>query len=96
MDKAKVDRILLNIKNKTHPLIELQIYPHFFTLGPTREWVNSCFREGLYDKELVDAAFDYFWLMLQRPSVIDTLELQPYQYDCYAVHPLQAKDRLGN
>jgi pimeloyl-ACP methyl ester carboxylesterase len=34
--------------------------------------------------------------MIEKTSVIDTLELMPFKLDCYGLHPLQAEDRLGN
>ena len=34
--------------------------------------------------------------MIQKPSVIDVLELLPFKADCFSIHPLQAEDRLGN
>ena len=75
MEAKKVDKIIKNIKNKVHPLIELQIYPRCATYKPTKKWVDECFRDDVYPEEVKRAAFDYFWCMVQRPSIIDTLEL---------------------
>lgn len=63
MDPKKVDKIIKNIKNKVHPLIELQIYPRCVTRRPTRAWIDACFRDDLYSKEIKNASFDYFWTM---------------------------------
>ena len=33
---------------------------------------------------------------MQKPSVVDIVELMPFKFESYSLHPLQAKDRLGN
>ena len=58
--------------------------------------MDSSLRGDLYPEELRTAAFDYFCMMLEKPSVIDIVELMPFKFESYSLHPLQAPDRLGN
>ena len=53
-------------------------------------------RDDLYSEVIKTHAFEYFWCMAERPSVIDVAQLMPFKFECYALHPLQAEDRLGN
>ena len=34
--------------------------------------------------------------MHEQISVIDCVQLLPFKFECYSIHPLQAEDRLGN
>ena len=39
---------------------------------------------------------NYYGEMIQQSSILDVVLLRPHMHPMYALHPLQAKDRLGN
>ena len=96
LKREQVDKIIANIESLTHPLSTLHAYPSFVTKPYAKAWIFSCFKEGMYADTHREAAFQYFWTMKERISVVDCAQLLPFKFECYGIHPLQAEDRLGN
>ena len=82
--------------SRVHPLCELHWLPRWLVKGPAKKWVSACFRDELYSEVMKTAAFEYFWTMLERPSILEIVQIMPFKFDCFSIHPLQSEDRLGN
>ena len=82
--------------SRAHPLCELHRLPRWIIKGPAKKWVSACFRDELYSEVMKSAAFEYFWTMLERPSILEIVQIMPFKFDCFSIHPLQSEDRLGN
>ena len=74
----------------------MHVYPNFLTKGPTKEWIKACFRDESHSEIIKNNGFEYFWVMAEKISPVDCALLLPFKFECYGIHPLQAKDRLGN
>ena len=47
-------------------------------------------------KEEYMAYIDYASIMHQRHSILEIIQYLPFKWPFFAIHPLQATDRLGN
>ena len=88
MDRANVERMLRMLETKTHPLSDIHQVPRCVARRPLKKWADGCFRDDLYSEQVKSAAFDYFFRMVEKPSIIDILELMPFKFECYSIHPL--------
>ena len=88
MDRPRVSKILRMLETKTHPLADIHQVPRCALRKPLKKWTDGCFRDDLYSEEVKSAAFDYFFRMIEKPSVVDIVELMPFKFECYSLHPL--------
>ena len=91
MDKCKVDRYLKKMESKAHPLCELHQIPsclRWAIKGAAKGWTDGCFREDYYSEVVRAAAFEYFWEMLARPSILETVQILPFKFDSFGIHAL--------
>ena len=71
MKRDKVDKVMAGLEAKRHPLADLHFYPRWITRAPTKWFTDSMLRDNIYSEVVKAYAFEYFWCMAERPSVID-------------------------